>query len=505
VVRALSLDSGANTTVRGALLSADRIEATVAGNLLIESLQDASTYQSRQSSTGGSLTLGPAPGASLSLGRGRIDSNFASVNEQSGLVAGDGGFSVRVAGNTTLMGGAITSTQGALDQGRNRFETGSLGLGDVLNQAGFSGESVAANLGNEMRLDGQLALSATSTGFGRDSAQATSLTQAAISGIAGNSSARTGDAPTGLAPLFDVERVQRELNAQVVITQRFGLEASQAITQFANNQRAALRELARNATTPEEIARAEQAIKDVNMQERALNILASALTGTAGSIITKEALSTAAEKMRDLMIEDSMKFAGVVDKDGNPLLNNLSGESAGVNGDGRKIAGTRVDLDLLCGAGGKRCDIPRNPDGSTDTMRPVIFLGEPVKNADGSITRKSYDDFLQSPDGKKMLSAPFGGSQGGARTWLFNMPYEKGGWVDNLLETFAGPHDLIGGKVSGLYDDQGNATQGRSDSKKLAHEAWSAVALVPAAPFAASQFFSPEAWKAISILLRAAP
>ncbi|MFN8908159.1 MAG: hypothetical protein ACK5YW_02545, partial [Betaproteobacteria bacterium] len=98
----------------------------------------------------------------------------------------------------------------------------------------------------------------------------------------------------------------------------------------------------------------------------------------------------------------------------------------------------------------------------------------------------------------------FGGLQGGARTWLFGMPYEKGGWVDKLLETFAGPHDLIGGKASGLYDDQGNATRGRSDSTKLAHEIWSGVALVPAAPLAASQFFSPEAWKAISILLKAA-
>ncbi|MCA3131434.1 MAG: hemagglutinin repeat-containing protein [Rhodocyclaceae bacterium] len=490
----LRLDSGGDTTVRGALLGANRVEATVAGNLLIESLQDTSTYQSRQSATGGSLTLGPTPGGSLNLARGRINSDFASVNEQSGLAAGDGGFSVQVAGTTTLRGGAITSSEPAVAGQRNRFDSGALSVQDVANRAGFYGESVAVNL----------ATAGSSSGLARQDGGAASLTQAAISGIAGNRGARTGDAATGLAPVFDAERVQKELDAQVVITQRFGLEASQAITQFAASQRAALRQLVRNASTPEEQAQTEKAIKDVNMQERALNILASALTGNAGSMITKEALSTAAEKMRDLMVEDSLKFPGVVDKVGNPLFSNLSGESAGVNGDGRKIAGTRVDLDLLCGRGNERCKFEKNADGSINTSKPVTFLGEAINNADGTVTRKSYDDFLQTPDGTKMLSAPFGGLQGGARTWLFGMPYEKGGWVDKLLETFAGPHDLIGGKASGLYDDQGNATRGRSDSTKLAHEIWSGVALVPAAPLAASQFFSPEAWKAISILLKAA-
>lgn len=101
-----------------------------------------------------------------------------------------------------------------------------------------------------------------------------------------------------------------------------------------------------------------------------------------------------------------------------------------------------------------------------------------------------------------MLSAPFGGLQGGSRTWLFGLPYEKGGWVDKLLESFAGPHDQIGGKMSGLYDEQGNAARGRSNATKIAHDVWSGVALVPAAPFAASQFLSPEAWKAIGILLK---
>ena len=51
------------------------------------------------------------------------------------------------------------------------------------------------------------------------------------------------------------------------------------------------------AITSEFGKQAEQAIKDVNMQERALNILVAGLTGMAGSVVTKEVLSTVAEKM----------------------------------------------------------------------------------------------------------------------------------------------------------------------------------------------------------------
>jgi filamentous hemagglutinin len=320
--------------------------------------------------------------------------------------------------------------------------------------------------------------------------------------VAGNKEARTGDKSTSIAPIFDADKVKKDIEAQVTITQEFNKQAGKAITDYTNGQRKTLQEQAKSANTPEDKARAEQAIKDVNMQERALNILVSGLTGMAGSVITKEALSTAAEKMRDLMVEDSKKFAGVVDKDGKPLFSNQSGESAGVNGTGFKLGGTRADLDLMCGRGGSRCEFEYKVDGSLDTSKAVKFLGEPVNNADGTTTRKSYDDFKNTEDGQKMLSAPFGGLQGGDRT-LFSQTYEKGSWQDKLIEAFAGPHDLMGGKLSGLYDAQGNIKQGMSSSEIKAYDKWSAAALLPAAPFAASQVLSPEVWKAIGILLKA--
>jgi filamentous hemagglutinin len=67
-----------------------------------------------------------------------------------------------------------------------------------------------------------------SAGIGEDSGEARSTTRAAISGIAGDKDARTGDQESGLAPIFDQARVQQELDAQIKISAEFGKNASVA-------------------------------------------------------------------------------------------------------------------------------------------------------------------------------------------------------------------------------------------------------------------------------------
>lgn len=62
---------------------------------------------------------------------------------------------------------------------------------------------------------------------------------------------------------------------------------------------------------------------------------------------------------------------------------------------------------------------------------------------------------------------------------------------------------MIGGKMSGLYDEQGNARRGLSDVERKVYTAWSGMALIPAAPLGASQFFTPEQWDVIATLLKA--
>src|SRR5690606_37730561 len=104
--------------------------------------------------------------------------------------------------------------------------------------------------------------------------------------------------------------------------------------------------------------------EELRTQEKMLNILIGAVTGSAGSAISKEALASAADWMRQESIKNSMLFAGMVDPS-NPVIdptskdpeviNNINGKSVGVDGDGIKLGGTRIDLDQACGRDNERC------------------------------------------------------------------------------------------------------------------------------------------------------
>jgi len=388
------------------------------------------------------------------------------------------------------MGGAITSTQAAVDNNKNTLHTdGALTTTDIANKAGYEAKSVGVNLGVGFSPSGQLAPQGTGVGLGKDSDSQRSITQAAISDIAGNTQARTGDAETGLVNRFDAERVQKEITAQVQITQLFGQQASNRISDYAETRRTKLQEQFKNSTDETERRVIQAEIHDLNMQERALNVMLGAVTGFGGAVLLKEALSTGAEQMRQLMIEDSMKFRGVTD--GKTVLSNVSGASDGVRGDGMKVGGTRVDLDLLCGPVNERCRT--NNDGTLmiDENGYIIFK---VGN---------FENFFETSEGKKMIG-PTGGVQG-SKGKLFGLDYEAGSWQDRLIEAFSGTHDMVGGKLSGLYDEQGNIRRGMSESERSVYDKGvTTTAILPSIPFAAAELLTPELWKAMSIFLKSA-
>ena len=238
----LTLEAGGDTTLRGALASGQQVIAKVGttgqGNLLIQSLQDTSNYSSKQQGAGFSLSVGPGKvSGSVSASQSKVNSDFASVAEQSGLKAGDGGFQVEVKGDTDLKGALIASTQAAVDNNKNTFSTdGTLTLTDIQNRASYSARSVSVNLGTGLSFDGKLVPGGTSAGFGQDSGKAGSTTLAGISGMAGNTAVRSGDRETGIARIFDADKVQKDIDAQVKITQMFGQLASKAVGDYAQTK-----------------------------------------------------------------------------------------------------------------------------------------------------------------------------------------------------------------------------------------------------------------------------
>ena len=146
----VSINSGGDTALRGVVVTATQVTAAIGGNLSIESLQDTSHYDSQQLSIGGSITIGTGMSdGSLNASQQKMNSNFASVIEQSGIKAGDGGFQVNVTGNTDLKGALISSTDKAIIDNRNTLSTATLTTSDRQNAADASVKSSNAGFSSD--------------------------------------------------------------------------------------------------------------------------------------------------------------------------------------------------------------------------------------------------------------------------------------------------------------------------------------------------------------------
>lgn len=144
---AINLASGEDTNLKGAVVSANQVQAQVGGDLNLVSQQDIDNYKSKQqdASVGISLCIPPfcyGVSGSAAFSQQKIDSNYASVTEQTGIKAGDGGFQIEVKGNTDLKGAVIASTDKAVADGKNSLTTGTLTHSDIKNTAEYDASSL---------------------------------------------------------------------------------------------------------------------------------------------------------------------------------------------------------------------------------------------------------------------------------------------------------------------------------------------------------------------------
>ena len=150
-------------------------------------------------------------------------------------------FDVNVKGNTDLKGGVISSTQTAIDQGRNSFQTATLTTSDIANRDSYkaSGASVGVGLSGGSDKSGNAVPTRTggSAGTGKASGSQASVTQSGISGIAGDQAVRTGtDSTNALTKTWNTDTLVKDVQAQAQITQGFGQQATSAWGKYANGK-----------------------------------------------------------------------------------------------------------------------------------------------------------------------------------------------------------------------------------------------------------------------------
>lgn len=162
----LTIKPGNDTNITGSQVGGNTVNADIGGNLHIITLQGTETYWGDNESLGGgisrSLSSGSkkewlpdslrkydstpyVPGTTSSSafwGKGRMDSDYASVTKQARIYAGEGGFTIQVGDNTHLTGALLDSTATA---DKNSLATGTLTMEDIGNKAAYDVKDIGVS------------------------------------------------------------------------------------------------------------------------------------------------------------------------------------------------------------------------------------------------------------------------------------------------------------------------------------------------------------------------
>ncbi|WP_239353008.1 hemagglutinin repeat-containing protein, partial [Snodgrassella communis] len=321
-----SLISGGATNIKGAQVTGKGVSIDAA-ELNIESLQDSAKYNSKQQNIGGQITVGYGASASANYSKSKIKADYAGVTEQSGIIAGDNGYQIKVTGNTDLKGAIITSTEAAEAAGKNQLTTGSLTSSDIKNHSDYKGSSIGigasgsvsgSSLGqsqpsknNSIKLANQGGTGASNTvGYGSDSGHDSSTTHSGINTHniiitdetaqqqkSGKSAAETiagihtdttsdnyADKAGYLSNNFDKNKVQQELDLQREVSQEFSANI-QATSAFINSKKDKLKEeLKQENLSPEQRAQYEKELAQWNTGGLILNAIGAGLSAPTNSI-----------------------------------------------------------------------------------------------------------------------------------------------------------------------------------------------------------------------------
>ena len=276
---------------------------------------------------------------------------------------------------------------------------------------------------------------------------------------------------------FDKDKVMKELNIQVKVTQDFRKNAFSMIDAYVLPKQAELRKQIKEAKTEEEKTALYGEIYKLQYQKRLLETVVGIAAGSPDVAITQGTLQLAATKMREETLANSRLFKGIKDAKTGKILRNDSYDSGYF--DGVKLGGVRIGVDAICNSNMGTCTY--NDDNS------ITFKG----NKDYTL-----DDVIDPQQNKKAggLYGETGGFQPVQGEWNLHftrIPYSIGSISDMAVESFAGTHDLLGGQIWGWYDKQGNTAE-KNKLTGVASGVTTVIAIPISAPFALSDVMSSD-------------
>ena len=141
-----------DSTIKGAQIMGKSVQINTK-NLNIESLQDTMTYKGEQMNVSGQATIGYGASVSASYSQSKVNANYASVNEQSGIFVGDDGYQIYVKNHSDLKGAIVTSMDKAEQANKNRFITSTLTHYDIENHSDYSAKGFGLSGGFTIKGD----------------------------------------------------------------------------------------------------------------------------------------------------------------------------------------------------------------------------------------------------------------------------------------------------------------------------------------------------------------
>ncbi|WIM82664.1 hemagglutinin repeat-containing protein [Gallibacterium anatis] len=545
--------SGGNTTVKGAQVLGKNIISDVE-NLTIASVQDTISYSGKQKSISGQATVGYGASVSANYNQSKMNADYASVQEQSGLFAGDEGYQVNVRKHTDLTGGLITSTAQAEADGKNSFSTGTLSHSDIENYTNYKGSafgvsgSVAMNFDTPLGKYGQaqsnkqavneqgeklyINSQGNPTTASRDSAGNANKPK-----LAEGLDSLTGDVSFGFG--YDKES-QASITKSGINTTTLHIRDEQAqLAKTGKSVEETLKGIKTEITTENAQANAgalknhfdkEKVLKELNIQVKVTKEFRKNAFSTIDAYVLpkqaelrKQIKAAKTEEEKTALYNEIYKLQYQ-----KRLLETVVGIVAGspdiaITQGTLQLAATKMREETLANSrkfkgiiDAKTGKVLSNVSYDSDYFDGVKLggvridinvicnsgMGHCSKNNDGSITFNGKNDYTlkyaidPSQNNKaKELYGETGGFQAVEGGWYFNgeplFKYKPGSISDLSVESFAGTHDMLGSQIWGWYNELGNTSQKTKEQEVLSNI--TTVAALPiSAPFAMADLMSSD-------------